>query len=553
MPLPCGDHRVALQDGPCCCSCDGCCEVTYDLTYTASGTCNSGIAVSTIVPGHAAGTAKFHSESGGGATFCDGFVPNDIDNGNGQLQLTCSGADPYILNLFLSTLLVKVLTDGTLDGIPFVAGDWVLLIGSITYDFATLGDCGACTGTFVSPTAIKVLPDITNTHTVTQGGITSVITLEFSFDSTSGCKPSDCPNITVSYDQISADKLKCGFVCPGIAGHPCGGGSCPPPHGYYLTSNQSYTMHESGHADYCSICSWCDTTLPTSLRYALNGSGDCTSETAAPTGCTTANFANCNNCDGHTPPPCCSADPTCSSTFTCPGGGDPLSCCTNTRTTNPTDVCYNLTDEYTTAMLQSFVDAAVPPYDNDFNDNGEAFTLLESFDTANKNQDHYAIAKFRPKFSISEARGSDLLICYNEYGAGDYTPRTVTIPAGQTFVIGSEVIPLDNKQVVVITDVGCGGPPIVETTAAADVTGSTAKLKGTVNPNGPETTVHFEYGITTSYGTSTADQTFTGRNVQDVDEDISGLSPSTTYHFRIVATNVAGSDTGDDQTFTTTA
>src|SRR6266576_5796171 len=95
------------------------------------------------------------------------------------------------------------------------------------------------------------------------------------------------------------------------------------------------------------------------------------------------------------------------------------------------------------------------------------------------------------------------------------------------------------------------GPPIVTTGAATNVTSSSATLHGMVNPNGLSTNVHFEYGTTTSYGSNTAVQSFSGNTTQPVSANIPGLSPNTTYHFRLVGTNSGGTSFGSDMTFTT--
>ena len=63
--------------------------------------------------------------------------------------------------------------------------------------------------------------------------------------------------------------------------------------------------------------------------------------------------------------------------------------------------------------------------------------------------------------------------------------------------------------------------------------------------------MYFQYGRTTSYGYRTPNQTKTGNNYQNVSANISGLSAHTTYHFRIVASNTAGTRYGSDRTFTT--
>src|SRR5206468_4970112 len=92
--------------------------------------------------------------------------------------------------------------------------------------------------------------------------------------------------------------------------------------------------------------------------------------------------------------------------------------------------------------------------------------------------------------------------------------------------------------------------PIV-TTNASNITSSSATLNGTVNPGGLSTSVHFQYGTTTSYGSSTATQSYNGSTTQNVTANITGLSPSTVYHFRLVGTNSHGTSYGSDKTFTT--
>jgi hypothetical protein len=93
--------------------------------------------------------------------------------------------------------------------------------------------------------------------------------------------------------------------------------------------------------------------------------------------------------------------------------------------------------------------------------------------------------------------------------------------------------------------------PIVTTNAATNVASFSATLHGSINPNGLTTTIHFQYGITASYGSTTANQTFAGNTTRNVAANISGLTTHTTYHFRIVATNSAGTRYGSDRTFTT--
>ncbi|MBK8421367.1 choice-of-anchor Q domain-containing protein [Candidatus Villigracilis saccharophilus] len=96
--------------------------------------------------------------------------------------------------------------------------------------------------------------------------------------------------------------------------------------------------------------------------------------------------------------------------------------------------------------------------------------------------------------------------------------------------------------------------PYAVSIAGSALTGSTAVLEGIVNANsGANTTVTFEYGLDTSYGSTVTAAQSPVAFVLDhfVTALISGLSPVTTYHFRVIAQNPNGIYTGSDQTFTT--
>jgi peptidoglycan hydrolase-like protein with peptidoglycan-binding domain len=73
-----------------------------------------------------------------------------------------------------------------------------------------------------------------------------------------------------------------------------------------------------------------------------------------------------------------------------------------------------------------------------------------------------------------------------------------------------------------------------------------------VDPNGVDTTYYFEYGTTSTYGSTTATtDAGSGTSSVDVTATISGLLPDTTYAFALVATNASGSAVGDQETFQT--
>jgi hypothetical protein len=86
------------------------------------------------------------------------------------------------------------------------------------------------------------------------------------------------------------------------------------------------------------------------------------------------------------------------------------------------------------------------------------------------------------------------------------------------------------------------------------VSSTAAQLAGEVNALGADTHFAFEYGTTETYGKTApvpagdVGSAFGDRNVKIAVED---LSPGTTYHYRVVATNEFGTVSGEDHTFTT--
>jgi len=92
--------------------------------------------------------------------------------------------------------------------------------------------------------------------------------------------------------------------------------------------------------------------------------------------------------------------------------------------------------------------------------------------------------------------------------------------------------------------------PEVRTIAPSNVGPTTATLNGYLEDTGGETCdVWFEYGETTSYGSSTSHQPKSSTG--SFSKGISDLEDDTTYHFRAVAENSQGTDYGEDETFET--
>jgi uncharacterized delta-60 repeat protein len=93
--------------------------------------------------------------------------------------------------------------------------------------------------------------------------------------------------------------------------------------------------------------------------------------------------------------------------------------------------------------------------------------------------------------------------------------------------------------------------PTLGPVSASGITTTAATLNGSVNPNGAITTAYFEYGLTTTYTSST---TITGvpsgTSLVNVSLPVSSLTPGTVYHYRLVAENSSGITRGTNATFT---
>jgi hypothetical protein len=97
-------------------------------------------------------------------------------------------------------------------------------------------------------------------------------------------------------------------------------------------------------------------------------------------------------------------------------------------------------------------------------------------------------------------------------------------------------------------------PPSIAKTFVDGVGPNVATLDAQILPNGADTTYRFEYGGTHAYGSVVPAQegdAGSGSTVVRVEQSIGGLAPDTTYHYRLIAKNSAGTQTSEDGTFST--
>ncbi|MFL5874148.1 MAG: hypothetical protein ACJ75T_11855 [Solirubrobacterales bacterium] len=83
------------------------------------------------------------------------------------------------------------------------------------------------------------------------------------------------------------------------------------------------------------------------------------------------------------------------------------------------------------------------------------------------------------------------------------------------------------------------GPPEIESTAAANVSEAEAEIQAVINPRNLETTYSFEYKVAGAATWTLAGRgTLPAGNVElEVSAPLSGLSPETSYEFRVIAEN----------------
>jgi hypothetical protein len=89
--------------------------------------------------------------------------------------------------------------------------------------------------------------------------------------------------------------------------------------------------------------------------------------------------------------------------------------------------------------------------------------------------------------------------------------------------------------------------PTLGPLSSTNIQGISALLKGAVDPEGLPTSYYFEYGTQANFAgaaKTAVTQVGSGSDPHPARASISGLTPSTTYHYRLVATNASGTTTG---------
>lgn len=101
-------------------------------------------------------------------------------------------------------------------------------------------------------------------------------------------------------------------------------------------------------------------------------------------------------------------------------------------------------------------------------------------------------------------------------------------------------------------DPECSGKPAVTTSSTGSIVSTGAYVYGYVDPNGCKTTYVFEYRKSGagSWGKGGSYETF-GAGKQLVSDFLTPLTPATSYEYKLTATNIQGSTSGETKSFST--
>jgi hypothetical protein len=142
---------------------------------------------------------------------------------------------------------------------------------------------------------------------------------------------------------------------------------------------------------------------------------------------------------------------------------------------------------------------------------------------------------------------------YSSYGRwGDYSMMSVDPSDDQNFWYTNEYVQTTGNFTwqTRVASFRFNNQPGITTTDPTGISTTGATLNGTINPYGLASTYHFEWGTTLSYGNNTSViSAGSGSSAVPVSAAISGLTPGTTYHFRLDGTNSDGTTYGNDITF----
>jgi sugar lactone lactonase YvrE len=162
---------------------------------------------------------------------------------------------------------------------------------------------------------------------------------------------------------------------------------------------------------------------------------------------------------------------------------------------------------------------------------------------------NHTIRKINPSGEVTTLAGTAGVVGYNSsYGSARFnSPRGVAVSTGGRLVVTNA-----NYDRLVLGELA-GFQPILTRGNVSGLGVGGVTLSGTFNPNGFATTAYFEYGLTTTYGSS-ASVTLSpsnGTTAQNVSTTLTGLTPGTLFYYRLTASNIDGTTSTSGGTFKT--
>lgn len=212
------------------------------------------------------------------------------------------------------------------------------------------------------------------------------------------------------------------------------------------------------------------------------------------------------------------------------------------------------------------------------NANGTSYSDPAEFATAGPTIDDESVANVSASSAELRAqidpRGSATTY-YFQYGPTSSYGDTMPAPPGAEIGEGSSdegvvqrirgllpsstyhyrVVAVQGSEVSVGSDQTFTTNPTIAEESVADVSATSAELRGQIDPRGIATTYYFQYGPTSSYGDTMPATPGVSVGPAESDESvtqrISGLAPNSTYHYSIVVVQGTETTVGSDRTFTT--
>ncbi len=164
-------------------------------------------------------------------------------------------------------------------------------------------------------------------------------------------------------------------------------------------------------------------------------------------------------------------------------------------------------------------------------------------------------ANLNPEAGGGDDNSTDVMVPYDDWSNLTYKGGAIGGQGLDSLLPASTTVDEDptSDQLQAVAN-AIAPPPSVTTGAASNVTATTATLAASGNPDGSDAQASFQYGTSSDY-TQAADSDQvdigSGSGLAPATVSLTGLAPSTTYHYRAVITTNTDQEFGADETFTT--